>query len=87
MEDIVPVLPEYLPPTTANCLSLNIASAAGREDYIPVRLESQGEETFAHPVFGKSNLIHTLSYADGLIQVPLDKSGLYQGETVKVKLF
>ena len=73
--------------TTTATLSLNIASAAGREDYIPVRLESQGDETFAHPVFGKSNLIHTLSSADGLIQVPLDKSGLYQGETVKVKLF
>ena len=73
--------------TTTATLSLNIASVPGREDYIPVKLELQGEETFAHPVFGKSNLIHTLSAADGLLQVPLDKSGLYQGEVVKVKLF
>ena len=79
-----------LPPTATSpaVLSRDIASAPGREDYIPVRLAGNKEGRLtAEPVFGKSNLIYTLIRADGLVQVPLDKAGLYAGETVPVMLF
>lgn len=76
------------PPTATATVARDIASASGREDYVPVRLSGDGEgSTIAEPVFGKSNLIFTLIRADGLVKVPLDKAGLYAGETVKVRLF
>ena len=43
--------------------------------------------TVAEPIFGKSNLIFTLIRADGLVRVPLDRAGLYAGETVPVRRF
>jgi molybdopterin molybdotransferase len=75
------------PPTTTARLSQNIASVPGREDYMPVRLSVQNGHKVAQPVFGKSNLIYTLIRADGLVKAPLDKSGLYAGEEVEVRLF
>lgn len=75
-------------PTTQAILARDIPSVAGREDYIPVRLERSNEsEVNAVPVFGKSNLIYTLVRAGGIVKVPLDKSGLYAGEVVDVRLF
>ncbi|MCY3639038.1 MAG: molybdopterin molybdenumtransferase MoeA, partial [Chloroflexi bacterium] len=41
----------------------------------------------AIPVFGKSNLIYMLVRSDGIVNVPLDRSGLYAGDTVDVRLF
>lgn len=78
-------LPE--PTTTSACLSQDIASASGREDYVPVRLITENGERAAQPVFGKSNLIYTLIRADGLVRVPLDRAGLYAGEQVVVRMF
>jgi molybdopterin molybdotransferase len=68
-------------------LSQNIASQSGREDYVPARLEETLDGLIATPVFGKSNLIYTLVNADGLIKIPLNKSGLIAGEQVEVRLF
>jgi molybdopterin molybdotransferase len=69
-------------------LTKNIASVAGREDYVPVRLERSVDGVWcAEPVFGKSGLIFTLVRADGLVQVPLDKGGLYAGEAVEVRVW
>ena len=76
------------PPTTRATLNRDIASAPGREDYVPVRLvQNDNGDLAAEPVFGKSNLIYTLIRADGLVQVPLDRAGLYAGESVAVRLF
>jgi len=79
------------PARTAARLDRDVASAPGREDYLPVKLKRSDhggpDELVAEPVFGKSNLIFTLIRADGLVQVPLDKAGLYAGETVMVRLF
>jgi molybdopterin molybdotransferase len=69
------------------CLTHNIASATGRDDYIQVRLEQSPSGLQALPVFGKSNLIFTLVRADGMLHVPLDRSGLSAGEQVEVALF
>ncbi len=75
------------PPTVRAKLTRNIASIPGREDYVQVRLLRQNGDLCAEPVFGKSNLIYTLIRADGTVKVPLDKSGLYAGEEVDVRLF
>lgn len=67
-------------------LSRQIASAAGREDHIQVRLEQRDGELWAVPVFGKSNLIYTLVHADGVVRVHLDSLGIEQGAWVTVTL-
>ncbi len=68
-------------------LGHNIASHPGVEDFVPVRLEQRDDSLWAVPVFGKSNLIYTLVRAHGLVAVPLDRTGLYAGHEVKVRLF
>lgn len=68
-------------------LTRNIASAFGREDYVPVRLVAEEDELLAEPIFGKSNLIYILVKAHGLIVIPLDVGGLSAGQTVDVRRF
>jgi molybdopterin molybdotransferase len=68
-------------------LARNVASVAGREDRIQVKLEQREDGLWAEPVFGKSNLIFILVKADGMIKVPLDKTGLSAGEWVDVTLY
>ena len=75
------------PPTVRASLGRDVASLAGREDHVQVRLVSRNGDLWAEPVFGKSNLIYTLVRADGMVKVPLDKGGLYAGEQVDVRLF
>jgi len=41
------------PPTVNAQLAQDIASTAGREDYVPVRLKAKGDHQIAEPVFGK----------------------------------
>ena len=68
-------------------LTVNLASQAGREDWIPVRLvESSTGIWQAEPVFGRSNLIFVLARADGLVRIPPAVTGLEAGETVSVQL-
>lgn len=68
-------------------LTRNLASAAGREDYIPARLQQRDGEWWAEPVFGKSNLIFTLVNAAGMLKIPLDANGISEGDSVEVRLF
>jgi molybdopterin molybdotransferase len=68
-------------------LSRNIPSATGREDYAPVKIEERNGELWAEPIFGKSNLISILIKADGIAQVPLDKTGLAAGDIGLVRMF
>ncbi len=75
------------PPVIQATLARDIPSVAGREDYVPVRLERLDDHVRAVPVFGKSNLIFTLIRSDGLVKVPLDRSGLYEGQTVDVMVY
>ncbi len=67
-------------------LSLNLASQAGREDWVPVRLQRTSAGYQAEPVFGKSNLIFTLVRADGMVRIPAAATGLSAGEMVEVML-
>lgn len=76
------------PPMTHARLLRDIPSVAGREDYVPVKLiQADDGASAAEPVFGKSNLIYTLVRSDGIVKAPLDKSGLYAGEVVEVRLY
>jgi molybdopterin molybdotransferase len=68
-------------------LTRNLASAPGREDYVPARLTQREGDWWAEPVFGKSNLIFTLIHADGMLKIPLDANGVAEGERVEVRLF
>ncbi|MEJ2599303.1 MAG: molybdopterin-binding protein [Anaerolineales bacterium] len=73
-------------------LSVNLASQAGREDWIPVRLlessQTGGASRYqADPVFGKSNLIFTLARADGYVRIDPDATGLSAGDSVEVILY
>lgn len=73
------------PATIPAILAINVASATGREDWIPVRLSHETDgRVIAEPIFGKSNLIYTLIQANGLIGIPMNSSGLKAGTIVEV---
>ncbi len=75
-------------PATARArLTANVPSATGREDFVPVRLLERDGETWAEPVFGKSNLIFVAVRADGFLRVALNLGGLAAGEQVEVTLY
>ena len=74
-------------PSVPARLALNLASQAGREDWVPVQLQRESGGYRAEPIFGKSNLIFTLARADGLLRIPPDATGLDAGEQVEVFLF
>jgi len=78
-----PPLPER---TVYARLARNIPGGSGRADFVRVRLEHRGGEAWAVPVFGKSNLIFTLVRSDGVVEVPLNSSGIPAGEMVAVRL-
>lgn len=68
-------------------ITRNLHSAAGREDYIRVKLSSRDGHFYADPILGKSGLIGTMVKADGLARIPSGKEGVEAGELVEVKLF
>jgi molybdopterin molybdotransferase len=68
-------------------LVVNLASQAGREDWVPVRLLQAAHGLAADPIFYKSNLIFSLARADGMVHIPADANGLAAGEMVQVELF
>lgn len=68
-------------------ITRNLRSAAGREDFIRVKLSGRDGRLYADPVLGKSGLISTMVKADGLARIPSGKEGVEAGETVEVKLF
>ena len=65
-------------------LTVNLASQAGREDWIPVQIGGEPGNLQAAPIFFKSNLIFNLSRADGLLYIPADVTGFGAGECVEV---
>ena len=68
-------------------LTRNVRSAAGREDYIRVKLSEKDRRLCAEPVLGKSGLIATMVKADGLAKIPASREGIEAGEEVEVKVF
>ena len=102
IEKLLGETPHPLPVIAAK-LTVNLPSQAGREDWIPVKLtplvssrhslhfqrkwgETEGGWV-AEPIFGKSNLIFTLTAADGLLRIPPDVTGYGAGEMAEIILF
>ena len=73
--------------TTRAVLKTNVASQAGREDYVRVCLEHADGKVYAQPLPSKSGAIFTLVKADGMIRIDLNQEGIEQGEEVEVILF
>jgi len=67
-------------------LSINLASQAGREDFVPVHLVASADGYVAEPIFYKSNLIFSLARADGLVRIAPDATGLPVNAQVSVIL-
>ena len=70
--------------TAAAYLTRNLASAAGRDDFVTVKLSKEDGNYKATPIMGKSGMISSMSEADGIIHISADKSGLYTGDIVEV---
>jgi molybdopterin molybdotransferase len=75
-----------IPAQVSARLTVNLASQAGREDWIPVRLATIGDSLMAEPIFYKSNLIFSLAKAEGLVHIPADANGLEALALVQVQL-
>lgn len=63
-----------------------VASAAGREDYVRVRIEEVNGVRKAVPIPGKSASVFNLIHADGLVCVPAHVEGLEASTPVEVLL-
>ena len=90
---VVPVIKKMLglsnerqKPRLPATLGVNIASSSGREEWVSVKLIEDNGGLVAEPIFGKSNLIFTLSKGEGLILIEADSNGILAGETVDVWL-
>jgi molybdopterin molybdotransferase len=65
-------------------MSLNYHKAKGREEYLPVSLDTVEEKVIARPVFGKSGIITAFSRAYGYIRIDKNIEGLNEGQKVEV---
>jgi molybdopterin molybdotransferase len=86
IDKLLGVHPPRIRPQVQAKLGINLASQAGREDWIPVKLSLEPDGFSAEPIFGKSNLIFTLARADGLLYIPPQATGLSSGDMVQVVL-
>lgn len=69
-------------------LADNIHSRPGREDYVQVVLEEDGDGTLlARPIFKKSGMVTSMVGADGYIIIPEESEGLEDREKVSVHLY
>jgi molybdopterin molybdotransferase len=69
-------------------ITINISSAAGREDWVPVRLleEENNGLKLVEPIFYKSNLIFSLIDAIGLARIAPEVTGLEANSEVEILL-
>jgi molybdopterin molybdotransferase len=81
------VFTPYLRVTVQAFLGRNVPSKEGREDFVRVRLQKEGDRLTAVPVPGKSGMISTMVRGHGYIKIVTDCEGLYKGDHVAVHLF
>ncbi|MBU1195612.1 MAG: molybdopterin molybdotransferase MoeA [Proteobacteria bacterium] len=67
-------------------LTRNLSSAQGRRDFVRVLLEEKDGQQQVVPVLGKSGLIRTMIFADGLLEIGEDVEGLEKDTLVDVIL-
>ncbi|MGB4338297.1 MAG: gephyrin-like molybdotransferase Glp [Bacillota bacterium] len=68
-------------------IAANVASAAGREDFVAVKIVERDGQLWAEPLFSKSALISGLVSADGVARIPSESEGVLKGDTVTVHLW
>ncbi|MBI5829951.1 MAG: molybdopterin molybdotransferase MoeA [Chloroflexi bacterium] len=78
-------VPRILPARLARSLN----SAAGRRDFIRVKVERINEPPgfSAIPLLGKSGAISTIARADGYVVITEERQGIAEGEAVNVEIF
>jgi molybdopterin molybdotransferase len=64
-------------------MATSVPSEQGREQYLRVRINGDA----ATPVLGKSGLMNTLAWSDGIIRVPAGDEGYEAGDDVEVMLW
>ncbi|MGO5075462.1 molybdopterin molybdotransferase MoeA [Clostridium sporogenes] len=77
-EEIFPIICKF---------NINYHSAKGREEYLPVTLNWEGDEIIASPVFSKSGLISGFSKAYGFMKIDKNLEGIKKDEKVFVYRF
>ncbi len=65
-------------------ITRSLASPAGREEYVRVRIVEQDDGFWADPVLGKSGLVSTLLRGQALARIPLGSEGVKAGELVEL---
>ncbi len=75
-------------PSIKGNITINVPSAAGREDWVPVRLleEKIDGKIMVEPIFYKSNLIFSLINAYGLARIAPHVTGLAANSEVEITL-
>jgi molybdopterin molybdotransferase len=68
-------------------LTAQVNSAAGKQEWIPVKLNRAGIHLLAEPILFKSNLIFQLAAADGLMKIEEQETVKMLNSEVKVLLF
>lgn len=68
-------------------LTVNIASQAGRDDFIPAGIEERDGKLLISPLLGKSGLMSILAKSQGYIHIPYEQQGLKAGDQVKVIIY
>ncbi len=70
-------------------LTRNLPSAAGRRDFIRVRLLPSPDDGgfLAEPIPGKSGALSTMVQADGLLVIPEESQGITRDSMVTVEIF
>jgi molybdopterin molybdotransferase len=76
----------YRAATVEARLDRSVSSPPGRVELVPVALSESEDGIIARPIFGKSNLIGTLSRAQGQVRIPLGCEGIERGAVVTVEL-
>ncbi|MFH0967460.1 MAG: gephyrin-like molybdotransferase Glp [Methanobacteriota archaeon] len=64
-------------------MATSVPSEQGREHYLRVRIDGDS----ATPVLGKSGLMNTLAWSDGIIRIPAGDEGYEAGDEVEVMLW
>jgi molybdopterin molybdotransferase len=64
-------------------MSTSVPSEQGREHYLRVRID----DDTATPVLGKSGLMNTLAWSDGIIRIPAGDEGYEAGDEVEVMVW
>jgi molybdopterin molybdotransferase len=70
-------------------LMRNVSSAAGRTDFVQVRIGKKGRDDMfeAEPVFGKSGALFSMVQAHGYLEIAEKQQGAREGELITVHLY